>query len=80
MARGLNNWSYKDVTTFLKEHGFSYWEPREGSHEAWGNEETGKIVEPAFHGKSETYPIRTMKMLVMQSGISEEEWRKWAAS
>ena len=35
MPRGLLNWSYKDVTEFLKDHGFEFKENKKGSHEAW---------------------------------------------
>jgi hypothetical protein len=35
MTRRLRNWTYRDVTTFLKEHGFEYQKALKGSHEAW---------------------------------------------
>ena len=45
MPNGLFNWSERDVVDFLKDHGFEFCEPRKGSHYAFINKTTGKIVE-----------------------------------
>jgi len=82
MARRLRNWSYSDVVRFLKENGFSFLKELRGSHEAWIKQaEKGKpdrIVEVNFTHK--TYPVGTMKTMVRQSGIDEQNWILWAES
>lgn len=78
----LYNWTYRDVTRFLKENGFSYFEPLKGSHEAWiklgANGEPQRIVEVNLAKKS--YKPKTLKTMIRQSGISQDEWIKWARS
>lgn len=77
MPNGLNNWTYKDVTRFLKESGFAFYQEKAGSHEAWTNEGTTAIVEINFtHG---SYPIRTLETMIRQSKIDKKAWRKWAS-
>jgi predicted RNA binding protein YcfA (HicA-like mRNA interferase family) len=78
MPKGMRNWCYKDVIAFLKANGFIFKEHRKGSHEAWINLETQKIVEPNFHGGKTTYPPRTMDMFVLQSGVEKDKWFDWA--
>lgn len=76
MPRGLSNWSYKDVTKFLKEKEFVFCEQKEGSHEAWISKDNKFVVIINFHvGKS--YPPRTLETMIRQSGISKKEWRNW---
>ena len=52
MVRRLHNWSYRDVKDFLKEIGFSFFEPLKGSHQTWiklGDDgEPDRIVEINF--------------------------------
>jgi phosphatidate phosphatase APP1 len=80
MVRRLHNWSYSDVTDFLKENGFSFFKELPGSHEAWiklgDNGEPDRIVEVNFTNRS--YPVRTLKIMIRQSGIDHKEWIKWA--
>ena len=76
MARGLSNWSYKDVTAFLKEHGFEFLEYRKGSHEAWLNRETSAVVEINVHG-TKSFVERTLETMIRQSKIDKKVWRKW---
>lgn len=78
MARGISNWTYKEVIEFLKENGFSYLESRKGSHEAWLCVKTNAIVEVNFHGNNHTYPERTLETMIRQSQIDKKTWRKWA--
>jgi hypothetical protein len=82
MARRLNNWSYQDVTEFLKENGFSFFEELKGSRQAWIKLQDGgepdRIVEFSF--RTGYYPVRTMKSIIHQSGIVEKDWIEWAGS
>lgn len=82
MTRRLHNWTYRDVTDFLKENGFSFIKELGGSHQAWGTlDEMGKparLVGIDFrHG---TYLVGTLKRIIHQSGIPEEAWIEWANS
>lgn len=78
MPRGLNNWTYKDVTSFLKKKGFSFYEQRSGSHEALISADGKNVVEINFHGNNTTFPIRTLETMIRQSDIPKKEWREWA--
>ncbi len=78
MPRGLDNWTYRDIADFLRDHGFSFHEERKGSHEAWINAETNAIVELNFHGNNHAYPIRTIETMIRQSKIEKKRWRDWA--
>jgi len=82
MTRRLYNWNYRQVTEFLKEKGFSYYQPLIGSHHSFIKyAEDGtpdRIVEINFtHG---VYPPKTLKTMIKQSGISQDEWIAWANS
>ena len=76
MAHGLSNWSYKDVTEFLKENGFEFFEHRKGSHEAWINRATNAVVEINVHG-TKSFVIRTLETMIRQSKIDKKVWRQW---
>jgi len=82
MVNRLFNWTYRDVTNFLKEHDFNFYEALKGSHESWikltENGEPDRIVEVNFTHCS--YPVKTLKTMIRQSGIPQEEWIKWASS
>jgi len=78
MPRGLLNWSYKDVTEFLKDHGFEFKENKKGSHEAWIHNETQAIVDINFNGSKE-FPPRTLETMIRQSKLDKKEWRMWAS-
>lgn len=82
MTRRLYNWTYQDVTAFLKENGFSFFKELEGSHEAWirfgENGGPDRIVEVNFSHRS--YPLRTLKIMIRQSGLGQDEWIKWGSS
>ena len=81
MAKILHNWTYQDVTHFLKENGFDFFESLKGSHEAWvklgDNGEPDRIVEVNFSHRS--YPPKTLKIMIRQSGIDQKEWIEWAS-
>jgi len=70
------------VTGFLEENGFNFLKELEGSHEAWiklGEDNApDRIVEVNFTHSS--YPPRTLKIMIRQSGIAQDEWIKWASS
>jgi len=82
MTNRFYNWTYRDVTNFIKENGFRYDGPLKGSHEAWiklgKNDEPDRIVEVNFSHRS--YPPKTLKIMIGQSGIDRDEWIKWASS
>jgi predicted RNA binding protein YcfA (HicA-like mRNA interferase family) len=82
MTRRLRNWTYREITAFLKEHGFSYLEPLKGSHERWikrgENGVADRIVEVNFTRSA--YPPKTLRTMIRQSGIFAKEWIKWAGS
>jgi len=82
MPRRLRNWTYREVTDFLKENGFTFFKELGGSHQAWikrGSDNLPDVVvEVNFtHG---SYPIRTLKNFIRESGIHQDEWIKWAGS
>ena len=82
MTRRLFNWGYDDVTQFLKEHGFEHYKSFRGSHELWGKFNEDATLERTVevnrtHG---AYPIKTLKIMIKQSGISQKEWIAWAGS
>jgi predicted RNA binding protein YcfA (HicA-like mRNA interferase family) len=80
--RRLRNWTYRDVTVFLRTHGFSYQKPLKGSHQRWTklgeNGEPDRQVE--LHLPRNGYEPKTLKSMIRQSGVDVEEWLKWAGS
>lgn len=78
MPNGLSNWSERDVVDFLKEHGFVFYELRKGSHYAYINKTTMKVVE--INVPKDSYVPRTLETMIRQSGLDKKEWRKWAGS
>jgi hypothetical protein len=82
MTRRIFNWSYRDVTRFLKENGFTFYEFLGGSHERWikrgAKGEIFKAVEVNMAKGS--YPPKTLLTMISQSGIDKEEWAKWSSS
>lgn len=82
MTRRLRNWTYRDVTDFLKENGFSFTKELGGSHQAWEalekEDKPARRVEVTFRHNS--YPVGTLKTMIQQSGISEKRWIEWANS
>jgi len=78
MPNGLSNWSERDVVNFLKEKGFVFCEVRKGSHYAYINRTTNRIVEISI--PKDAYTPRTLETMIRQSGIPKEEWRKWASA
>ena len=79
MPRRLRNWSYKNVTNFLRENGFSFYKGLKGSHQAWikrgANGEKDIILEINFTHRP--YPQGTLNTFLRKSGIDKSEWFKW---
>ena len=75
MPRKLSNWTFQDITGFLKTRGFSLHRVR-GSEHFYKGFYSGKqrLVSVPFHG---TRPIKpgTFQSIIAQSGIPQVEWR-----
>lgn len=82
MPRSLYHWTYEDVAEFLTAKDFEFFDDIEGVGKAWMNfndiGEPNRMVEvkyiPGF------YKPKTLKRMIRQSGISEDEWLKWTRS
>jgi predicted RNA binding protein YcfA (HicA-like mRNA interferase family) len=74
MARGVFNWTYKDVVDLLKEHKFSL-NDIDSSHHYYVKIVGGRIyqVEVPYHG-SKTFKPRTLKSMFLQSGLTKADW------
>ena len=74
MPRGLFNWTFTDVEKFLKEYRFTLHHVN-GSHYYYlGHyQKILRLVCVPFHG-SKTIKPRTMKGIIVQSGIPKSEW------
>jgi len=72
MPNGLRNWTYKDLSKFLRKHKFSIDYKKKGSHEFWVNQEQTHIIN--VNRTNKTYPIKTLETMISQSGISKNEW------
>lgn len=81
MPNGLNNWSYKDVSKFLKRNGFVFYRELKGSHEAWvkkaQKDEGSKDYVVNVHKEKSSFGLNTIKTMIRSSGISEKVWREW---
>jgi len=74
MSKGILNWTFRDVETFLKEHSFVL-NHTNGSHYYYVGY-VDKIMRQVClprHGSLSIKP-RTMKGIIAQSGISKEKW------
>ena len=82
MSRRLHNWTYPNVTDFLKENGFIFLKPLKGSHQAWikrgENGDPDRRVEVCL--PRDSYLPKTIKAMIRQSGIDKEDWIKWSGS
>ena len=74
MPRNINNWTYNDVATFLREKGFQLNHTRGSHHYFTGviNKEMRHLCVPR-HGNLSLKP-RTMKSIILQAGIEKESW------
>jgi hypothetical protein len=75
MTRRLRNWTYRDVTDFLREHEFSFFEELDGSHERWikrgEDDEPDRLVEVSFSKKS--CKTKALQATIRPSGIDQDE-------
>lgn len=82
MPRRIHNWSYDDVTAFLTENGFTFLCHLRGSHQRWikrrENGEPDKTVEVNLTRRS--YPPKTLKRMILASGIGITQWIAWTRS
>ena len=82
MIKRLGNWTYRQLTGFLWQHGFRFFEELGGSHQRWRKPgidgEADRLLEIYF--TRGTYPRGTMKTTIRKSGIPEKEWFEWANS
>ncbi len=76
MPRGLNNWTFKNVVDFLKEHRFQL-SHSGGSHFYYVGHYGGKVRQThiQYHGQKSIHP-RTLKSVIVQSGIPQNLWLK----
>ena len=74
MTRGLFNWTFNDVDSFLKEKGFRY-NYTNGSHYYYVGHTDGKYRQVCvpFHGTKSIKP-RTLNGIIRQSGLDKKEW------
>jgi len=74
MTRGVFNWSFNDVVSFLKDYHFSL-NHVEGSHYFYVGFVGGELKQVCvpFHGSRSIDP-KTLNGIIRQSGISKKEW------
>lgn len=74
MPRGVFNWSFSDISNFLKDHHFSL-NHVEGGHYFYIGHYGGlfRQVCVPFHGSRAINP-RTLKGIIRQSGIPKDMW------
>ncbi len=76
MTHGLFNWTFDDVVNFLKERGFTLHHTNASHYYYVGHYE--KILRQVcvpYHGRKAIKP-RTVKGIILQSGIPHKEWMK----
>jgi len=74
MPRNINNWTYSNVVTFLREHNFTL-NHTKGSHHFFVGT-VGKVLRHVCvprHGNLSLKP-RTMNSIIIQSGLSKDIW------
>ncbi len=76
MTRGIFNWTFDDVVDFLKENNFrlNYVNASHYYYVGSYNKVIRQVCVP-FHGKKSLKP-KTMKGIILQSGIPQEKWLK----
>jgi hypothetical protein len=81
MQTRLYNWTYRDVTKFLEEKGFGFYEDLEHA-KSWAklrdNGKPDRFVEIKF--TQGFYTSKALNKMIRQSGIDQDEWIKWAVS
>ena len=76
MIRRLRNWTFIEVSKFLKLHGFVLHGKATGSHFHYKKITTERsfLVILAYHGNKGIIPPGTMNSIVRQSGINKKVW------
>ena len=81
MTRKITNWTYRNVTDFLTENGFSFSEPSDNSVQVWvrlaKNGEPERFIGVPF--ANVYYTQKALSKIIRQSGIPEERWMEWIA-
>ena len=79
MPRRLHNWTYREVTHFLSENGFTFSKELGGSHQAWAKPgaEGEPDVEVELNFRHGSYPLGMLKTIIRQSSIPQERWIEW---
>jgi len=74
MPRGKSNWTFRDVESFLRDHGFSLHHVR-GSHHYFRGfyQDQLRMTHVQYHGSDSIHP-KTLGSIIVQSGIPEKEW------
>ena len=77
MPKRFNNWTYNDVTSFLRDNGFVVKNQR-GSHVHFIAYKNGhfRTVTVPYRGNSEAINLKTLKSAIRQSGIDQKDWVK----
>jgi len=75
-------WTYEDITSFLKENGFEFFEEIEGLENAWmsykNNGEPKSIVQVPY---IELFcSPKQFQKIVNASGIAEDKWHEWRSA
>jgi len=74
MSRGISNWTFRDVQTFLLSRGFSLHHIR-GSHYYFKKYHASRIyMTHVQHHGPKSIPEGTMSAIIRQSGIPKSEW------
>lgn len=76
MPRGLSYWSYREVVTVLKNHGFTLHHTK-GSHYYYRGiiDKTLRMTCVPYHGRTALAP-KTLAEIITQSGIKKDVWMK----
>ena len=75
----IRNWSFKDLSNFLKDYGFLCGHIK-GSHHYYNGviKGEGKVVQAILSKKEKgSQSLRTMKMAIENSGIPKEYFDEW---
>jgi len=76
MPKGIFNWKFREVENFLKENNFRL-NHTNGSHFYYVGSYEGRLRQVCipFHSSKAIKP-RTMRGIILQSGIPQNKWTK----
>jgi predicted RNA binding protein YcfA (HicA-like mRNA interferase family) len=76
MPGNISNWTFRDVQSFLLEHGFQLHHIK-GSHYYFKKYHNARIyMTHVQHHGSKSIPEGTMHAIIRQSGIAKTEWAR----